>query len=120
MLAKNQPLTKFPFIRTISPVQRFTLSEMNRRGKFRQHLIGRKRSKKPRTGKYWSSVKEESNKRKAGGKNGIGEVGRTKKGRRRSEPSNFEILGEIARIVTATKILSGKTRLMWRKVVLPF
>ena len=77
--------------------------------------------KKPRTGKYWRSVKEESNKRKAGGKNGIGEVGRNKKGWRRSEPSNFEILGEIARIVTATKILSGKTRLiMWRKVVLPF
>ena len=41
--------------------------------------------------------------------NGIGQTGtvRWKKGLK-SEPSNIEILGEIARIVTSTKILSGK------------
>ena len=105
MLEKKHPLTKFSTIRTISPVQRFALSEMTRRRKGRQST---KRFKKPRTGKYWSSVKAESKKSLGGhGLNRIGQVGRRGW---RSEPSNIEILGEIARIVTSTKILSGKNK----------
>ena len=89
-------------------MQRFALSEMTRRRKGRQST---KRFKNPRTGKYWSSVKAESKKSKvdlAGhGLNRIGQAGRRGW---RSEPSNIEILSEIARIVTSSKILSGKNK----------
>ena len=66
-----------------------------------------KRFKKPRTGKYWSSVKAESKKSKVDlGGHGLNRIGQGW----RSEPSNIEILGEIARIVTSTKVLSGNTK----------
>ena len=97
-------------------MQRFALSEMSRRRKGRQqHSSSTKKKwlKKSRTGKYWSSVKEKPKKSIVNlgehGLNRIGQVGRSKRGWR-SEPSNIEILGEITRIVTSTKILSGKTK----------
>ena len=112
VVGEKHPLTKFSTIRTISPVQRFALSEMTRRRKGRQqHSTSMKRFKKPRTGKYWSSVKAESKKSKVDlGGHGLNRIGQVGRRGWRSEPSNIEILGEIARIVTSTKILSGKNK----------
>ena len=44
------------------------------------------------------------------GGHGLNRIGRISKKGWRSEPSNIEILGEIARIVTSIKILSGKIK----------
>ena len=100
----------FDFLsRSISPLQRFAVSEMRRRRKGKAHSTDIKLLRKRRIGKYLSSDKSGAGKGglRKNSLNGIRQTGRWKKGLK-SEPSNIEILGEIARIVTSTKILSGK------------
>ena len=94
--------------RFISPLQRFTLSEMSRRRrKGRLHSTSKKQFKKSTTGKYWNPDKYESMSKVGIWGNSLSGFGET---RRSAVPSNIEILGEIARIVTSTKILSGKIK----------
>ena len=83
--------------RSFSPLQRFTLAEMTRRRKGKEHLNRTKQFKKPKGGKYLQS-----------GKEGFGKI--DQKDWRGAPPNNIEILGEIARIVTSTRILSGKIK----------
>ena len=90
---------------------------MRRRSKGKARSTNSKLLKKRRIGKYLSSDKRGAGK---GGLrknclNGIGQTRRWKKGLK-SEPSNIEVLSEIARIVTSTKILSGKIKVDTRHV----
>ena len=65
--------------------------------------------KKPKGGKYLQSGKEGFGKIDTRG-NRVDHTGRLRRGWRGALPSNIEILGEIARIVTSTRILSGKIK----------
>ena len=95
--------------RSFSPLQRFTLAEMTRRRKGKEHLNRTKQLKKPKGGKYLQSGKEGFGKIDTRG-NRVDHTGRLRRGWRGALPSNIEILGEIARIVTSTRILSGKIK----------
>ena len=95
--------------RSFSPLQRFTLAEMTRRRKGKEHLNRTKQLKKLKGGKYLQSGKEGFDKIDLRD-NRVDHTGRLRNDWRGAPPNNIEILGEIARIVTSTRILSGKIK----------
>ena len=68
-----------------------------------------KQFKKPKGGKYLQSSKEEFGKIDLRD-NRVDHTEMLRKAWRGAPPNNIEILGEIARIVTSTRILSGKIK----------
>ena len=95
--------------RSFSPLQRFTLAEMTRRRKGKKHLNRTKQLKKLKSGKYLQSGNEGFGKIDLRD-NRVDHTEMLRKAWRGALPNNIEILGEIARIVTSTRILSGKIK----------